>query len=98
MNTVSISGETPNPPAQQFELWERRTVLRFFGGDKPINIGTLYRGIASGRYPKPVHVGGVRWLRSECEAALNRMIGERDGRKRISRRGPHRLHRITDTP
>jgi hypothetical protein len=31
----------------------------FFGGDWPIHYyySTLYRGIAVGRYPKPVHVG-----------------------------------------
>jgi hypothetical protein len=78
MNTV-----TPD-----IELWDRATVLRFFGGVKPLHIGTLYRGIAVGRYPKPVAVAGnsVRWVGAECRKALQRMLDERDQR-RPSRRG-----------
>jgi len=64
----------------QFELLDRAAVCRFFGGDeKPIDPSTLYRGIRQGRYPRPVKVGpgASRWLRDECEAALQRMV---DGR------------------
>jgi predicted DNA-binding transcriptional regulator AlpA len=39
------------------ELLDRVEVCRFFGGSRPINAATLYRGIRKGRYPKPVHVG-----------------------------------------
>jgi predicted DNA-binding transcriptional regulator AlpA len=53
-------------------------VLAFFGGSKPIHIDTLYRGMRKGRYPRPIKVGGVRWLRSECEAAVRQMIANRD--------------------
>jgi predicted DNA-binding transcriptional regulator AlpA len=53
-------------------------VLAFFGGSKPINIATLYTGMRRGRYPRPINIGGMRWLRSECEAAVRRMIDERD--------------------
>jgi predicted DNA-binding transcriptional regulator AlpA len=57
------------------ELFDRRAACAFFGGTKPINIATLYRGIRRGRYPKPIKVGGSsRWLRSECEAALRIMV------------------------
>ena len=54
------------------ELLDRREVCRFFGGTKPLDPATLYRGIRKGRYPAPVKVGpgSSRWLRSECEAAL----------------------------
>jgi len=46
-----------------------------FGG---INPATLYRHIRQGRLPKPVKIGASsRWLRSECEAALQSMV---DGR------------------
>lgn len=72
-------------------LWDRATTLEFFGG---IDVSTLYRGVHSGRYPRPVNVSNnvVRWLADECEAALERMIGERDGRKRVTQRGrPRRL-------
>jgi predicted DNA-binding transcriptional regulator AlpA len=60
-------------------LLDRREVCRYFGGSRPINPSTLYRGIRQGRFPKPLKVGpgSSRWLRSECEAALQSMI---DGR------------------
>jgi predicted DNA-binding transcriptional regulator AlpA len=60
-------------------LLDRREVCRFFGGSKPIDASTLYRGIRLGRYPKAVKVGpgSSRWLRSECEASLQMLI---DGR------------------
>ena len=53
----------------------------FFGGDKPLNPSTLYRGIKAGRYPKPVHVGpnSSRWVRSECQSARQKLIAARDG-------------------
>jgi predicted DNA-binding transcriptional regulator AlpA len=57
-------------------LLDRRVACRFFGGTKPLDPATLYRGIRKGRYPKPVKVGpgSSRWLRAECEAALDRLI------------------------
>jgi predicted DNA-binding transcriptional regulator AlpA len=57
------------------ELLDRREVCRFFGGTKPLDPATLYRGIRKGRYPAPVKVGpgSSRWLRAECEAALQAM-------------------------
>jgi predicted DNA-binding transcriptional regulator AlpA len=61
------------------ELLDKAEVLRLFGGSKPINASTLYRGIRQGRYPRPVKVGpsSSRWLRKECEAGLRSMV---DGR------------------
>jgi predicted DNA-binding transcriptional regulator AlpA len=58
-----------------FDLLDRREVCRFFGGTKPLDPATLYRGIRKGRYPQPVKVGpgSSRWLRAECEAALRVM-------------------------
>jgi predicted DNA-binding transcriptional regulator AlpA len=58
------------------ELLDRVSVCRVFGGTKPIDASTLYRGIRQGRYPKPVKVGpgSSRWLREECEAALRSMV------------------------
>jgi hypothetical protein len=32
-------------------LLDRREVCRFFGGTKPLDPATLYRGIRKGRYP-----------------------------------------------
>src|SRR5271157_1316523 len=39
--------------------------IRFFGGSRPIDPSTLYRGIRAGRYPAPIHIGpnASRWLR-----------------------------------
>ena len=56
------------------DLLDRREVCRFFGGSRPLNPATLYRGIRKGLFPQPVRVGGSsRWLRAECEAALAQM-------------------------
>jgi predicted DNA-binding transcriptional regulator AlpA len=62
-------------------LLDRGEVCRLFGGSKPINPSTLYRGIRQGRYPRPIKVGpgASRWLREECDAALQAMV---DGRLR----------------
>jgi predicted DNA-binding transcriptional regulator AlpA len=50
------------------DLLDRKAVCRFFGGTRPINAATLYRGIRKGLFPSPVRVGGSsRWLRTECE-------------------------------
>ena len=64
----------PMPP----RLWAVETVLAYFGGEKPINISTLYRGIRTGRYPRPINVGGARWVAEECEAALAAIIEKRN--------------------
>ena len=57
-------------------LLDKAEVCRLFGGSKPINASTLYRGIKLGRYPKPIKVGpgSSRWLRAECEAVLRSMV------------------------
>ena len=61
------------------ELLDRAEVCAFFGGTKPIDTATLYRGVKAGRYPKPVKIGpgSSRWLRSECDAALRAMAEAR---------------------
>src|SRR5262245_6925257 len=63
------------------EMMTLAATCAFFGGDKPLNPSTLYRGIAVKRFPKPVHVApnSSRWLRSECEAARKALIAARDG-------------------
>lgn len=71
MNTLA-----ENP---ELALLDRDEVCRLFGGTKPINPATLYRGIASGKYPSPVKDGSrSRWLKSECEEVLRRLIAQRD--------------------
>jgi predicted DNA-binding transcriptional regulator AlpA len=59
-------------------LLDRKEVCRLFGGSRPLNPSTVYRHIRLGLIPKPVKVGGSsRWLRSECEAALQAMVNGR---------------------
>jgi hypothetical protein len=86
----------PPTPTGPVELWGKETVLRFFGGDTPLHSSTLYRGMLVKRFPRPVNVAGsaARWLRSECEAALARMIAARDEPKKPERRGRPRRRRI----
>jgi predicted DNA-binding transcriptional regulator AlpA len=45
--------QIPNPA-----LLDAKAVAAFFGGTRPLNLATLYRGIRCGRFPPPVHVGG----------------------------------------
>jgi predicted DNA-binding transcriptional regulator AlpA len=63
----------------QVELLDRNAACEFFGGTRPLHPATLYRGVRTGRYPKPIHVGpgSSRWLRDECEAALAAMVEAR---------------------
>lgn len=63
----------------QLELLARPEVCRLFGGTRPINAATLYRGIKVGKFPRPVKIGpgSSRWLRQECEAALAAMVAGR---------------------
>lgn len=63
------------------ELLNRSDTCRYFGGDdSPIDQATLYRGMKTGRYPRPILVGlkSKRWIKSECKAALDLIIAERD--------------------
>ncbi|MET3992145.1 hypothetical protein BjapCC829_36495 [Bradyrhizobium barranii] len=80
---------SPPTEAAELELWDRVTVQKFFGGSKPIHISTLYRGVHSGLYPKPVNVSEnvVRWIGHECRAARQRMIAERGEPKPLPHRG-----------
>jgi predicted DNA-binding transcriptional regulator AlpA len=63
----------------QSELLTMRDVCALFGGSRPIDPSTLYRGIRAGRYPSPIKVGpgSSRWLRTEVEARLAAMVAGR---------------------
>lgn len=75
-----MSQNDANATPSDLTLLDRDEVCRFFGGPtKPINAATLYRGINAGKYPQPVKDGTrSRWLKSECEAVLRRLIAQRD--------------------
>jgi predicted DNA-binding transcriptional regulator AlpA len=84
--------------AEPIELWDRATVLQFFGGSKPIHVSTLYRGVISGLYPSPVNVApnAVRWVAHECREAQQRMLLERNKSPKWQGRGrPPRLREAT---
>ncbi len=68
--------EEPRAASHNTDLLDLKEVCRLFGGLDP---STIYRGIAAKRYPAPIKVGPntSRWLRSECEAALQAMIAGR---------------------
>jgi predicted DNA-binding transcriptional regulator AlpA len=69
--------------AHDLTLLDVGETCRFFGGaNSPLNPATLYRGIKTGKYPRPLKVGPgtSRWVQSECEEALLKMIALRDGR------------------
>jgi predicted DNA-binding transcriptional regulator AlpA len=61
------------------QVWDKRRVCEFFGGTRPIDPSTLYRGIKAGRYPPPFHVGpgSSRWIPAECIAAREALISAR---------------------
>ena len=60
-----------------FDLLNLKECCAALGG---IHSASWYRGIREGRYPKPLKVGSrSRWLRSEVEACLQRMV---EGRAR----------------
>lgn len=63
----------------EHHLMDAGEACRFFGGNRPINRATLWRGAKEGRYPKPVKVGPntARWIRSECVAALMALGGRK---------------------
>jgi predicted DNA-binding transcriptional regulator AlpA len=60
------------------DLLTLKEVRRLFGGSRPLDAATIYRGIHLKRYPAPVKIGSSsRWLRAECEAALAAMMEAR---------------------
>jgi hypothetical protein len=75
--------ETIREATDTVELMDKDETCRFFGGaNRPINAATLYRGVQTGRYPKPIKVGAnsSRWIKSECAATLAKIIAERDAK------------------
>ena len=65
--------------SSDLELLDRRAVCSLFGGIHP---ATLYRHVRTGTIARPVKVGALsRWLRSEVEACLQRMVEGRRSRE-----------------
>jgi predicted DNA-binding transcriptional regulator AlpA len=63
------------------DLLDVSAACRFIGGNRPIHPSTLWRGVRTGRFSRPLYIGpqNVRWWRAELAADLERMTRERDG-------------------
>lgn len=72
-------GNEPGVMATDIELVDADEACRILGGSRPLNRATLYRGVASRRFPKPIRVNmSSRWVRAELLAVLRALISERD--------------------
>jgi prophage regulatory protein len=76
---VAVEAAANNHPStDDLELLTADEACQHLGG---MNRATLYRGVASGRFPRPVKIGPnmARWVRGELQAVVRARIAERDG-------------------
>jgi predicted DNA-binding transcriptional regulator AlpA len=73
-NSSKTSLQTSSVESPVFTIDE---ACAFFGGSRPIDRSTYYRGAKAGRYPKPISIGPniSRVFRSACESALSVLAG-----------------------
>jgi len=78
MSTRTFDDGTEDRPG----LLDVDAACRIFGGSKPISRATLYRGVKTGAYPKPIRIGSnsSRWIAEECARAIRERIAVRDAR------------------
>jgi hypothetical protein len=74
-STAPIASENVLCATGSDDLLDIEAVCKYFGGTKPLHPATIYRGLGT-RYPLPRRVSRNvnRWLRSECELALQKII------------------------
>ena len=62
------------------ELVDAKEACRILGGTRPICVATLYRGVADGRFPPPIKLGGgtSRWVKAELLTAIREMMEARE--------------------
>jgi predicted DNA-binding transcriptional regulator AlpA len=63
--------------ADDLTMLDVEETCRFFGGqNSPIDPSTLYKGIKTGKYPRPVKQGSKtsRWVLGQCRVALLKII------------------------
>jgi hypothetical protein len=69
----------PQASAAQIQddgLYDLDFVRSVFGGNRPLDAATVYRGIAAGRFPRPVRPSpnSNRWVGRELKAAKEELI------------------------
>jgi predicted DNA-binding transcriptional regulator AlpA len=81
--TSSRASATDIPEAtrpRSSDLLTAQEVCQMLGGPgSPIHAATLYRGVAVGRFPRPLRISPnvARWIRSEIEAVIARAAADR---------------------
>ena len=55
---MSVPASTDDKRSTPAELWERKDVLAYFGGKRPLHTSTLYRGIHDGLVSRAPMCGG----------------------------------------
>src|SRR5580698_11224229 len=85
-NTTVPTEDTRQPAAVaaslQIEddgLYDVDFLCAFFGGSKPLHPATIYRGIAAGRFPRPVKPSPNvnRWIGRELKASKRKIFDQK---------------------
>jgi predicted DNA-binding transcriptional regulator AlpA len=76
-----VLGEEDNAATAHVDddgFYDIEFVCAFFGGNRPLHPATIYRGIAAGRYPRPVRPSPNvnRWIGRELRAAKEAILAE----------------------
>lgn len=81
MATDCLSCEFISISPDDLDLVDASEACRILGGEaSPIDRSTLYRGVAAGRYPRPIKMGpGLsRWAKGELRAVIRERLAARD--------------------
>ncbi|MFZ1988149.1 MAG: AlpA family phage regulatory protein [Alphaproteobacteria bacterium] len=62
------------------DMLDAKAACAFLGGSRPIHVSTFYRGIAQGRFPRPIAIGPnvKRWRRAELAAVIEAAAAARE--------------------
>jgi predicted DNA-binding transcriptional regulator AlpA len=81
MTKMRPLGATPSAPPDSITVedngfYDIDFVCKYFGGSRPLHPATIYRGIAQGRYPRPVRPSPNinRWIGRELKAARQAIL------------------------
>jgi predicted DNA-binding transcriptional regulator AlpA len=75
--THDLTENSPPTCSVESPLLTITEACAYFGGSRPLDPSTYYRGIRAGRYPAPIKIGpNIRRVsRSACESALRALAG-----------------------